>query len=652
MKESFYLSRTALFLSIFAILSVFVSFFYFSVFYSSTLELNQWYKYFLAPIIFSFNTCEYLALASFVILLTFPNRYLTFLPYVLIIFITSIEVLQFFSLYYTNDLLTIEAVAHANLFGLLVNSFTIGVYVTFITLPLLAFYLYNRQVKIYLWSWSQRIKAFFFALVITTLVMVLNNNIDSIKLIKFSYQAGKTPPLTAFFNTLKSFFNYQSQTISPIELTFEDIKIAKQFGISIDPHNRYPLVKNSFYKHPLSRKSLSGVKPGIKPNIQPNIITIFGESLSTRLIGAYQKLYPNITPNIDRFAAKSLKVEGYFNHAFPTIIGLKGQLCSLHPYFLNTEWSRAKFKLKTSRLLCLPQILNSEGYNTFFMGYSHPNETYFQDQMQDFGFQKTYFYQQFLDRFVKGESPGRGRYGNSDRQMFQGLIEFLKSNNSDKPFYVGVSTIETHPGMDVKTKQRRYKQKDGKNNAILNVFHQFDYEFGLFWDYFVNSPYFENTIVILTADHAHVPSVEFQKVAGPQYRKDYFDTIPFIIYSPFHSLPSKLSVAGSSIDYAPTILHLLDVPNRANSFLGVSIFERDMTQGAIGMVKRSKLLVVYNSSDNSGSRNNKIKYDIFNYDHNSCQNIRSDSDVSCSLFKVIKYSHQLIKKNHVFRSSI
>ena len=52
------------------------------------------------------------------------------------------------------------------------------------------------------------------------------------------------------------------------------------------------------------------------------------------------------------------------------------------------------------------------------------------------------------------------------------------------------------------------------------------------------------------------------------------DRIPLAIYDPAHVLPQTFDADGrSSIDFAPTLLHLLGVQKVSNSFIGRSIFD-------------------------------------------------------------------------------
>ena len=134
-------------------------------------------------------------------------------------------------------------------------------------------------------------------------------------------------------------------------------------------------------------------------------------------------------------------------------------------------------------------------------------------------------------------------------------------------------TVGTHAGLDSPSNSIKY---GAGNNSTLNTLYNVDKSFGAFWDYFLNSSYKDNTIVIFTADHTHYyekPYIELMK-DDYTYKPVFVDTIPLIIYDPIHKLPNRYDAKDdTSLALAPTILHLLNYKNVKNAFLGTSIFD-------------------------------------------------------------------------------
>jgi hypothetical protein len=57
------------------------------------------------------------------------------------------------------------------------------------------------------------------------------------------------------------------------------------------------------------------------------------------------------------------------------------------------------------------------------------------------------------------------------------------------------------------------------------------------------------------------------------FTNNLFDKIALIIYDPVHKLPSRLKAHCSSINLAPTVMHLLSIDSISSHFQGHSIFD-------------------------------------------------------------------------------
>ena len=97
-----------------------------------------------------------------------------------------------------------------------------------------------------------------------------------------------------------------------------------------------------------------------------------------------------------------------------------------------------------------------------------------------------------------------------------------------------------------------------------------DVGFGTFWNYFKQSKYYDNTIVIVTSDHALFPTTEYLSIRGSGV--GYYDRIPFMVYSPLHEprMGDTDGTLGTQLDIAPTIFELLALDS-TNAFMGLSL---------------------------------------------------------------------------------
>ena len=106
--------------------------------------------------------------------------------------------------------------------------------------------------------------------------------------------------------------------------------------------------------------------------------------------------------------------------------------------------------------------------------------------------------------------------------------------------------------------------------------HNFDAQLGKFLDYFQSSRFSDNTLLIITTDHATFPEPPVvEALRSDDYQAYFVDRIPFIIYYKGLSLPSTFDADyRTSVDFAPTLLHLLSIQKTDNAFIGYSIFEQ------------------------------------------------------------------------------
>lgn len=357
-------------------------------------------------------------------------------------------------------------------------------------------------------------------------------------------------------------------------LSSKDLEVAKQFNIHISPSKLYPFEKTTLYTNTLPFPSIQ--------NIKPNIIIFFIESLSSRLLSPYNQNMVNVTPNINDFAKESMLIKGYYNHATPTAPALYGQHCSLYPVLtyseINNQSNNPLFNLD---LKCMPHFLKKNQYTTYYFSHTKGTYTNMQKNLTLWGYDKVYLANNIVKHYLPNNKIFLGEPGLSDHQMTKAVVNFLKKE-SHTPFLLGMSTIETHT-LFSPNKMDGITYLSGENST-LNMIHNFDDAFKTFWHYFKTSKYYHNTIVILTGDHALYPTKDYQKIAGRKWIPSEYDDLAFIIYDPIHTLPNTYHTLSTSIDFAPTILHLAGMnPNNKNAFLGTSLFDTKDYNNSFGM---------------------------------------------------------------------
>ncbi len=384
-----------------------------------------------------------------------------------------------------------------------------------------------------------------------------------------------TSPLLSIYSTLFQQEGSAAQSLAHSRLKAYELEELKKFGFFYDPASEFPLIKPSIYSTPPPFSLNEN-----EAETTPNVIVLFSEGLSARSIGVYGGVYPDLTPSIDQLAGTSMVVRRYYNHTAATYRGLHGQLASIFPLYGGVDgWHSDLDKVSGRNYLTLADLFNFQGYETIFLDSHHKNHPSKVDEMMtELGFSLVITGDELAAIYLNDDSPlGQSAY--SDHQYFQFVIRFLQQRLSEpekgKPFFLSLYNFGTHPFL--KNSKDGIRYGEGKN-ATLNNIHNFDHAFGLFWNYLQKSPYFENTILIFTADHCHFHEKTFIKAfEDPDYQQLFVDRIPLIIHDPLRDLPESFNADNaSSIDFAPSIAHYLGLKNISNPWLGRSIFERNV----------------------------------------------------------------------------
>ena len=566
---------------------------------------------------FAYFNIEFLLFAILTIWLLNRN----FLSVIVCVFLNCLFLincsLQMLSFYYSNSFINADLIMQTSNANLLINTFSVSL----VCIPIILFTLFMLYLKKNYKASTTTQKVFsslllIFIILINLFGMYANTGFSKWVLEKrISLNINNNTPILSMYNVIDRLLF--SRDIE-IKLTEKDLICGKDYGFIFNPEKEYPFIKKTFYKK----------KPSLNNNQKqkPNVIVFFTESLSALKLGCYGSPHENISPNIDRFAKQSLIIQSYYNHVSPTVRGIIGQLCSSYPEFGYHTWKN--YKLQPPPSYSLPMIFVEEGYNTMYFSACAPEATYLEAQLKNIGFKKTYFNNTFGENFLNGEKGLLQSSDYSDHQMMRGLIEFLKYNPAKaKPFLIGVSNIETHVDLDVSQDGYKYSNT---SSSVLNTSYNFDHAFGTFWNYFKKSKYYKNTIVILTADHAHFPSIKFAQMAGEGFNKLYCDEIALIIYNPIKKLHGRYAAYSTSIDFAPSVIEMMDFKNRETPFLGQSIFSnRKRYKGGIGIFRDNLFLI------------KKDGVHSFSFHDNTNETVQS-------LYKTIKYSQNIQNSNRLW----
>jgi phosphoglycerol transferase MdoB-like AlkP superfamily enzyme len=224
-----------------------------------------------------------------------------------------------------------------------------------------------------------------------------------------------------------------------------------------------------------------------KPEKQPNVILIILESFSNKVIAPLGGMH-RIAPNLDSLCTKSTVFTSFYSTGNRSDRGISAVLGG-YPSLLST--SIMVYPEKSKGLTLLPEYFNRRNYNTSF---------YYGGDINFYNLKSFVLKGNYGKLVTKADFPselGRmSKWGVPDGYVFKRATEDLK--NEKEPFMKTIYTISSHPPFDVPFSKIRGNSNEAK---YLNSVAYTDSCLGAFIDSFRKSPLWNNTLLIVTADH-------------------------------------------------------------------------------------------------------------------------------------------------------
>jgi len=337
--------------------------------------------------------------------------------------------------------------------------------------------------------------------------------------------------------------------------------VLAESGLPYPPPNPdYP----SLHRQPATRKTHRPL----------NLVIILEESLGAQYSAALGGA--NLTPELDALARDAWS----FTRAYATGTRSVRGLEAVTTGFLPTP-AQAVLKLPRSQrgFFSLADLLGRHGYHSRFI---YGGESHF-DNMK--GFFLGNGFKQIVDRADFVDPAFVGTWGASDEDMFNQLDRLLREDG-DLPTFTLAFSVSNHTPWEYPAGRI---ETDGNPATVENTVRYADWALGRFFEKAKASPYWENTVFLVAADHDsrvfgaslvpvrhfHIPAVILG--AGIEARRD--DRLVSQIDLP----PTLLSLIGVDTEH-PMIGHDL-----TRSTPGRAIMQYDSTYGYL---KGDDLLVL------------------------------------------------------------
>ncbi|MDT8395802.1 MAG: LTA synthase family protein [bacterium] len=318
-----------------------------------------------------------------------------------------------------------------------------------------------------------------------------------------------------------------------------------------------------------------------RPNL---VVLIMLESWSARYVGSLG--YENgITPRFDELASEGLLFNNFYAVGSRTIEGL-GAVNMGIPSFNHhgdlIEGSVLSGSLEQNRFVGLGEILARQGYRTLFLH----GESSGKDRIKSFA--RMIGVEKHLGREELGitREEADSAWGAWDHAVLDCLYEVVRKER--QPFFALWLSLTNHPPYDLPDDTFRTAGNGDTEGAFQDTIRYTDHHLGRFFERARLAGLMENTIFIVTADHAARSNASLSE----RYH------IPLLIIAPGRVDPGVSGIVGTQLDIVPTVLDLLGITSPHHA-MGQSLLRENRTGFAYlnfsqgyGWIEDGKVLTV------------------------------------------------------------
>ncbi|MBC5773450.1 sulfatase-like hydrolase/transferase [Pontibacter sp. KCTC 32443] len=280
------------------------------------------------------------------------------------------------------------------------------------------------------------------------------------------------------------------------------------------------------------------VKPG-----KPNVLFIILESYTAKMV-EHLGGEKGITPNLDKLAKEGITFTNMYASGDRS---QKGMVSILSGYPVQPATSIVKVPKKSEKLPQLSLTFEKQGYKTSF----------FYGGELEFANLKSYFvnggYDKLIDKYAFPEESYNSKWGAHDHVLFERALKDLKTEK--EPFFSTIYTLSSHEPFEIPTKPKFPVTDDV--SKFRNSFYYTDWALGNFINAAKKEPWWQNTLVVLVADHGHpYPNKDENHVPSKFH-------IPFILTGGAVTKQGiTIDALGSQTDIAATILSQVGLPHQ------------------------------------------------------------------------------------------
>lgn len=268
---------------------------------------------------------------------------------------------------------------------------------------------------------------------------------------------------------------------------------------------------------------------------KPNIVLVILESFTAKAIGVYGG-DDRFTPNINRLAKEGVLFNNFYANGNRSNRGI-GSVFSSYPGLSQT--AIILYPEKIEKEPHLMATLKDNGYSTSF---------YYGGEI-DFANMRAYFNQGKADRIVsKLNFPfkeNNSKWGVHDHVVFERMFEDI--NKDKQPFFSSIFTLSSHEPFDIPVKG--FLPNTEKEAPFINSIYYTDQSLGKFVEQCKQASWWDNTLLIVTADHgvSHIHSTA-------NNAKETYQIPMLWLGGALNRKGIEIDNYASQIDLAPTLM--------------------------------------------------------------------------------------------------
>jgi phosphoglycerol transferase MdoB-like AlkP superfamily enzyme len=425
---------------------------------------------------------------------------------------------------------------------------------------------------------------------------------------------------------------YANATLAPLVLNSPYTVLKTLERGSLVPNNYFDEATALTYFNPVK-------KPLYLTTMKPmNVVIIIMESFSYE----YSGLSGNVsyTPFLDSIAKEALLFSNAYANTKSSVNGIPAILAGI-PQLMNQPFISSSYG--ANKITSFATLLKDEGYHSSFFHGGNNGTMGFDDFISLAGFDLYYGRVEYeKDKKNKGADYD-GLWGIYDDKFFKHYAQ--KLNQLPQPFFSSIFSLSSH---------HPYKIPEPFNSSIaegsLNIHKSIRYADMALADLFENiknTPWFDNTLFVITADHTGDPETSYYGNRVGMLR------IPIVFYQPGSvSLKGENKKVIQQIDILPSVMHLLGYEKPYFCF-GENVFEESeenyavMAYGDLYQIINSEKALFFDGSEITAMYD--LKQDSLLY-NNLIHNGNNDDRLSNRLKSIIQqYNHSLINNSQTLR---